>query len=238
MSADQVLKKSLMGGFKKEGVINYIEQLQAEIFRLKNEISCLNSEAEETEDLKKDITALKAQNEELAREIEAARSEKTSLIAESEILKVEKSALEEDIRALNEEKKAADERYAAEIENCKAEYAEKMKVCEEKISSIEAAFASIEATCSKSIEADAKAGEMLKEASVNSELIITKAQNKADAITEKANDAVAKAAKQVAEANERLKSACVNYDSSTVTLKASVDNLIAVLNSVSEGSDK
>lgn len=238
MSSNQVLKKSVMGGFKKEGVINYIEQLQAEIFRLKSEISRLNSEIEETAAYKREIYDLKKQNEALANELETARSEKTALIAETEILKVEKSALEEDIRVLGDEKKAAEEGYAAEIEKCKAEYAEKMSVCEEKIKSIEAAFASIEATCSKSIEADAKAGEMLKEASANSELIITKAQNKAEAITEKANDAVAKAAKQVAEANERLKSACVNYDSSTVALKASVDNLIAVLNSVSEGSDK
>ena len=55
MSSNQVLKKSVMGGFKKEGVINYIEQLQAEIFRLKSEISRLNSEIEETAAYKREI---------------------------------------------------------------------------------------------------------------------------------------------------------------------------------------
>ena len=231
MSSNQILKKSVMGGFKKEGVINYIEQLQSEIFRLKGEITALNAEIEKAESYEEGFNEMKTCNAELVKELEAAKNEKTALVAENEILKVEKSALEE-------EKKAAEERYTAEIENCKSEYAEKMKLCEEKLQSIEAAFASIEATRLKSIEADTKAGTILKEASENSELIITKAQNKADAITEKANDAVAKAAKQVSEANDRLKSACVNYDSSTVALKASVDNLIAVLNSVSEGSDK
>ena len=49
MESNQILKKSFMGGFKKEGVINYIEQLQAEIFRLKNELAEKNSEAVEIE---------------------------------------------------------------------------------------------------------------------------------------------------------------------------------------------
>ena len=31
MSSDKILKKSTFGGFKKEGVLNYIEELQAEI---------------------------------------------------------------------------------------------------------------------------------------------------------------------------------------------------------------
>ncbi len=234
MSSNQILKKSLLGGFKKEGVINYIEQLQAEIFRLKNEVARLNSESEKSEAFDEELNELKKCNANLVKEIEAVKNEKTSLAAESEILKVEKSALEDDIKSLSEENK----RYAAEIESCKSECAEKMKLCEEKIQSIEAAFASIEATCANSIQIDSKASGILKDASADSELIITKAQNKADAITEKASDAVAKAAKQVSEANDRLKSACVNYDSSTVALKASVDNLIAVLNSVSEGSDK
>ena len=75
---------------------------------------------------------------------------------------------------------------------------------------------------------------LVKEASENSELIVSQAKNKALAINEKINKAVSDAAKLVSQANERLKSACVNYDSSTVELKSSVDNLVSVLNSLAE----
>ena len=53
MGSEQVLKKSVLGGFKKEGVLNYIEQLQSEIISLKKE-------AAKNSDIQKDIDDLKS----------------------------------------------------------------------------------------------------------------------------------------------------------------------------------
>ena len=39
MGSEQFFKKSVLGGFKKEGVLNYVEQLQTEIIELKKEIN-------------------------------------------------------------------------------------------------------------------------------------------------------------------------------------------------------
>lgn len=238
MASNQILKKSVVGGFRKEDVINYVEQLQAEIQRLRTDLAQKNSESEQCDELKNAYSEAVKSVEAANAELESVRAEKTALAAENELLKVEKQSLEAVVETLKKEKADAEEIHASELEQIKTENKNKISLFEEKLASIESTFASIEASRSKNFVADEKACKILKDANENSDLIITRANNEARAIAEKANAAVAQAAKQVAEANDRLKSACVNYDSSTVELKASVDNLIALLDSISEGTDK
>ena len=233
MASNQILKKSVVGGFRKEDVINYVEQLQAEIQRLRNDLAQKNSESEQCDELKNAYAEAAKSVEAANAELESVRAEKTALAAENELLRVEKQSLEAVIETLKKEKADAEEIHASELEQIKTENENKISLFEEKLASIESTFASIEASRSKNNVADEKA-KILKDANDNSDLIITRANNEARAIAEKANAAVAQAAKQVAKANERLKSACVNYDSSTVELKSSVDSLIAVLDSVME----
>ncbi len=245
MATNQVLKKSVLGGFRKEDVINYVEQLQAEICRLKNDTVKMNSELGQYDELREayvetnkyvdlvneELAAVKADNE-------AVKAERTALAAENELLKVEKQSLETVIENLKKEKSDAEDLHAKELAQVKSENENKIRLIEEKLNAIESTFASIEASRSKNSNAEAEACKILKEANDNSAMIITRANNEAQAIAEKTNAAVMQAAKLVAQANERLKSACVNYDSSTVGLKESVDNLIAVLDSLTEEKDK
>ena len=96
MGSEQVLKKSLLGGFKKEGVLNYIEQLQSEILTLKKEVNensdCKNqleSILEERDNTDNGFAALKEENEQLKAVIEALNEEKAVLSTENEKLKNE-----------------------------------------------------------------------------------------------------------------------------------------------------
>ena len=190
MSSEQILKKSMLGGFKKEGVLNYVEQLQNEIVSLKKEVSngskC-QTELDELKDKKdsadRELSALKA-------EIEALKSENARLI----------------------EQNAA---YALKLEEANvsiADYESRQQLFVEKISSIEAKFDQIESNYIKYGEVKAFA----------------------DSACAKANDAVKAAKADIAGANERIKTACVNFESSVASLKASSENLIGVLDSVSE----
>ncbi len=190
MSSEQILKKSMLGGFKKEGVLNYVEQLQNEIVSLKKEVSngskC-QTELDELKDKKdsadRELSALKA-------EIEALKSENARLI----------------------EQNAA---YALKLEEANvsiADYESRQQLFVEKISSIEAKFDQIESNYIKYGEVKAFAASACA----------------------KANDAVKAAKADIAGANERIKTACVNFESSVASLKASSENLIDVLDSVSE----
>lgn len=118
MGTDNVLKKSFLGGFKKEGVLNYVEQLQSEIIELKKEISNNSSVSDE-------VDALKTENENIV-------SEAATLTAKYDALKAENEALSERNAQL-----------IAELEEAKKmieEYEDKQNVFESKISSIENKF--------------------------------------------------------------------------------------------------
>ncbi len=216
MASDQILKKTVLGGFRKEDVINYVEHLQAEILRLKNDIGRKNEELESieknnasSEALEGEINALKAEKDKLKAELEQVKAENSKLRSElsnNQIALIETDCL-----------KSENENLRAELEKCKGEYDEKLAVYQQKLSSIEEMVSSIEAACGKLDESETAAA-------------------KAEEITEKLNKAVADALAQVSEANDRLKTACVSYDSSTVMLKASVENLMAILNSLAEGN--
>ncbi len=119
MGSDQIFKKSVLGGFKKEAVLNYIEQLQFEIIELKREIS-------NKPDLSNEVESLKAINENAA-------SEAAALTAKNDALKAENEALSD-----------KNDELIQELENARktiCEYEEKQKIFEEKIGIIEEKFA-------------------------------------------------------------------------------------------------
>lgn len=190
MGSEQILKKSVLGGFKKEGVLNYVEQLQNEIVSLKKEVS----------------NGSKCQNEldELKDKKDSADRELSALKAENEALKAENARLIEQNAA-----------YALKLEEANvsiADYENRQQLFVEKISSIEAKFDQIESNYIKYGEVKAFAASACA----------------------KANDAVKAAKADIAGANERIKTACINFESSVASLKASSENLIGVLDSVSE----
>lgn len=215
MSSDSVLKKSVLGGFKKEGVLNYIEQLQKEILSLKKDVS--------------DGTACKTELEALKNEQESSNKDLESLKKENAALKAENASLIE--------KNAA---YALRIEEDQVtigDYENKQRQWEEKIASIESKLTEIETSCTKYGEADSKADSMLRDAMSYSERMISDAKSSASEITGAVGDAVRTAKSEVSGANDRIKTACVNFDSSAAALKASAENLIKVLEDISDKLD-
>ncbi len=121
MGSEQIFKKSMLGGFKKEGVLNYIEQLQTEIIDLKKEIT-------NKPDLSDDVKALKSANEDASAEIIALKAKNDALNTENESLSEKNSVL---IQELDNAKKVI------------AEYDVKQKLFEDKISAIESKFSQL-----------------------------------------------------------------------------------------------
>lgn len=219
MGSDQVLKKSLLGGFKKEGVLNYIEQLQSEILSLKKEVNensdCKNqleNIRNEKDDASNDIAALKEENEQL-------KSTVDELTQEVSILAGDKAELSNKLENAN---------------NIIAEFEEKQKKWEEKIALIEEKFAEIESGYSKMGETDNRVNGMLNDAKSYSDKIILDARTSAYEISEKASFAVKNAKDEIVSANDRILTACVNFNSSAESLKAGAENLINILSELSE----
>lgn len=187
MGSEQIFKKSVLGGFKKEGVLNYVEQLQTEIIELKKEIT-------NKPDLSEEVKALKDINEN-------AVAETTALTAKIDALKAENEALTEAnlslVRDLEEAKMLINE------------YEEKQKIFAEKISEIDNKFSRLTSdfVCSDSSASDIKT---------------------------KANDAVENARNEIGDINERIKTTCNNFVSSSSALKTCVENLLDVLSSISD----
>ncbi len=215
MGSEQVLKKSVLGGFKKEGVLNYIEQLQSEIISLKKETA-------KNSDIQKDIDDLKSVKEASEKKLE-------SLAKENDELKKENANLIEQNAA-----------YSLKIEEAQvsiAEYQKKQQELEEKTSLIEAKFSEIESRCAEYNVTDKKVKEMVSDAMNYSEKIIFNAKAAAAEITQEADNAIGSARNEISNANERIKTACVNFESSADALKSSAENLLNILSSISARMD-
>lgn len=187
MGSEQIFKKSVLGGFKKEGVLNYVEQLQTEIIELKKEIN-------NKPDFSDEIKALKDFNE-------SAVAETTALTAKIDALKAENEALTESNLSLNNE--------LEEAKKLINEYEEKQKIFAAKISEIDSKFLRLTSglICQDSSASDIK---------------------------NKANDAVENAKNEIGDINERLKTTCNNFMSSSTALESCVENLLDILSSISE----
>lgn len=222
MGSEQILKKSVLGGFKKEGVLNYIEQLQSEILNLKkavNENAACKNELEELKDEKQSsddgLKSLKEENDALKSEIIRINDENSILVKQN----VDANLELEKARGLI------------------AEYEAKQHQWEEKIALIEEKFAEIENSYSKIGETDDKVNVMLSDAKSYSDKIIGSAKASATAISAKAGEAIRTAKSEIADVNSRIQTACVNFDSSAASLKASTENLMAVLSELSGKMD-
>ena len=212
MSSEKILKKSTFGGFKKEGVLNYIEELQAEILSLKKELNNSKDNLKEIDELKKII-----QNNEA--ETSALQNENIDLKAENEELKsINKSYSEDLVKARISIK---------ELEAKIGVYENKFSEIEKKFSEIESAYAN------KSVESDNKATVMMQDAVSYSEKIILKANETAKANITKADIAVKKALSEIAVAAQKIKSTRSEYDASISTVEKSIENLSVAISEIS-----
>lgn len=187
MGSEQIFKKSVLGGFKKEGVLNYVEQLQTEIIELKKEIT-------NKPDLSEKVKVLKDINE-------SAVAETTALTAKIDALKAENEALAEANLSL-----------VGELEDAKAlikDYEEKQKIFAEKITEIDNKFSRL------------TSGLVYSDSGVSD-------------IKNKANESVKNARDEISDINERIKTTCNNFVSSSTALKSCVENLLEVLSSISD----
>ncbi len=213
MSSDKILKKSTFGGFKKEGVLNYIEELQAEILSLKKELNNSKSEQKEFDNLnnkakqyESEISYLKAENIALKKEI----------IELKEINKTDKDELNKALESAN---------------NLQT----KIDIYENKVAEIEKKFIEIENSYSaKTTEIDSKANVMMQDAVNYSEKIILKANETAKTSMLNADSAVKKAFTQITDAARTIKTARSEYDNSITALESSVENLSAVLSKITK----
>lgn len=215
MGSEQILKKSVLGGFKKEGVLNYIEQLQSEILSLKKEVS-------KNAAVQKDFDDLKSVKE-------ASEKKIASLSEENDALKKENANLIEQNAA-----------YSLKIEEAQvsiADYEKKQRELEEKTAQIEVKFSEIESKYAEYTSTDKKVKEMVADAMSYSEKIIYSAKVTANEIAGETDKAVNAAKLEISDANDRIKTACINFESSADSLKASAENLLNVLSSISARMD-
>ena len=70
-------------------------------------------------------------------------------------------------------------------------------------------------------------------ARISLEKLILDARTSADAISADAAKAVNNAREEILSANDRIQTACVNFDSSAASLKACTENLLSVLSEIS-----
>ena len=212
MSSEKILKKSTFGGFKKEGVLNYIEELQTEILTLKKELNNKNADQKEIEDLTK-------KNKNYENEISTLKAEIADLKNENDELK-------------NKNELYSDELIQARTTSNELEL--KISVYEKKLSEIEKKFAEIEnAYANSSSEINDKASIMMQDAVSYSEKIIFKANETAKASVLKADAAIKNAVADVADASANIKSAHSEYNRSVISLEKSVEKLSEVLSEIS-----
>lgn len=206
MSSEKILKKSTFGGFKKEGVLNYIEELQTEILSLKKELN--NSKANQ-----KEIDALNDKVKQYEVEI-------SSLKSENEELKISNKTYCEDL---------------SNARNSVNELESKINIYETKFAEIEKKFTEIENSyVTKTVEYDNKASLLMQDAVNYSEKLILKANESAKASVLKADVAVKNAFAEVADASRNIKSARNEYDNSVTALENCVENLSDVLSEISK----
>ncbi len=211
MSSDRILKKSAFGGFKKEGVLNYVEELQSEILSLKKELNNTVS-CEENKKL-----------EEKCKQYEASLNEINAL----------KKSLEDDNKRLTDENKSLTSKYEEALKNT-SEYESKVILCENKIAEIEKKFTKIEALYNKASQTDDKANAMMLDAVNYSEKLIAKANERIDLAMSDAASVLKNAFTQASDAADKLKTSKNNFESSTVALDNALDNLKLTLSGLAE----
>lgn len=194
MSSDNILKKSVIGGFKKEGVLNYVEQLQEEIVSLKKELS-------ENSVRKKELDTVADARDAAEKELHMLREENEALKAENVVLI---------------ERNAAISLKMEEAEVTISDYESKLKLCEDKIALIESKFSDIEKNYYEYGAA------------------ISNAKKSATDVYSKTRLEIETAKDEINQVNDRLKTACINFENSVISLKNYSSKLVETLSTISD----
>lgn len=125
MGSNQVLKKSVFGGFNKEKVLGYVEQLQAEILGLKKELAAKNADSSE-------IAKLNKENAELKKQLESVKEENKVLSEENE----SQLRMNAEYALRMEEYEASAKEYQSMLDECVAHFEE----IEKQFSQLEEAY--------------------------------------------------------------------------------------------------
>ena len=125
MGSNQVLKKSVFGGFNKEKVLGYVEQLQAEILGLKKELAAKNAVSSE-------IAKLNDENAELKKQLESVKEENKVLSEENE----SQLRMNAEYALRMEEYEASAKEYQSMLDECAAHFEE----IEKQFSQLEEAY--------------------------------------------------------------------------------------------------
>lgn len=190
MSNQRIIKKSIFGGFKKEDVINYIEQLQKEIaelkktefefVQLKNDYEILNNKLAQAE-----------QNFKFScQQIDSLKQEKAQLLSKEE----EYVLHEKELSSIIED-------YERKVVSSEA----KISLLEHNISELQDSYARVD-----------------------------EAEKYISDIKMDAGNSVLNTKNEISSAQDRIKTACVNFDSALSSLKSSTDILVNVLDIASE----
>lgn len=229
MSAEKILKKSFIGGFRKKDVIDYVEKLQ-------NENSELAKDLDSNKVNKEKIDLYENKNSELSAVVDALEEEKASLQAELRELKLNNVSLLEqnaDLSLKIEEMSSAinekDDRLISAYDEKDKELAALADKKELEISELREKCAELEASVEK-ISQD-KANTLIQDAISYSDKLVSAAKETAEKYIGEAGDNVSAASEQVVQANERLKTARLNFDYSLDSIR---DNLDTLINSLDE----
>ena len=200
MAEKNILKKSVFGGFKKEDVINYIEQLQQEIVNLRREVG-------ECSSYKRDFELMKKEMESVEKDLAVQREENTSLKEKnSELISINAS-----LNLKSEEMQVA-------VEACE----KKLSESEARAKKLETALAESESNASKIREA---------------EKIVADAHAAAISAKKEAAASIEGAKNEMTGVNDRIKTACVNFESAAASLRMSAENLMEAFSRASEKLD-
>ncbi len=205
MAKDALFRNSL-GGYNKNDVNRYIEELgiqytergnelESEIKELRQELEVLPSlraEKERAEDLAKDVEALKKENTDLSEAIKAQGEELESKKEALSTLTAEKDALDIRIRELSER----EEKLAAENAKIKAEFELKVRELEalnDETRKLKAQLEDEKSAFEKRaeemlVQIQAQAKSAIDKANETAELIISNAKKKAGEIASKIGD--------------------------------------------------
>ena len=211
MGSDKILKKSAFGGFKKEGVLNYVEKLQAEILSLKKELNNTVSCDEN-------------------RKLEEKCKEYEAIVAEADSAK---KLLETENLKLVEDNKVLSAKYQESLKSI-SDYETKIILCENKIAEIEKKFSEIETLYENASQTDNKANAMMLDAVNYSEKIVAKANEKVDSAMADAASVLRNAFAVASDASDKLKTSKNNFESSTVALDNALNNLKFTLADLAE----
>lgn len=216
MNAEKILKKSFIGGFKKKDVIDYVEKLQGENSNLVKNLESNKIERDK-------IELFENENAELKAVVEALTEERNSFETELRNVKTENISLLEQNAELSLKIEEMSGIITDKDDRLIALYNEK----DEEVSALKSKCAELESSIE--IANQDKANTLIHDAIAYSDKLVSAARETAEKYVSEVESDVSNAVEQVTKANERLKTARVNFDYSLDSIKDNLDSLINAL---------